>query len=451
MGTHVVVSQHRGAMNSRLARSVSLIGPLVAYLGFAVLHSRSLAPTPFDLRSDPRLWGTLAVATLVAALTFAAGLPEVPQRRVSVALRAAAASLVALVAVSMIQLVFGRPLLPRSVMLGGTLIAVTWQLLAWNFAADRAALYARRVLFVGSAASAEELAVGLAIDAEQPAEIVASLETWEAASHGPHSPLVEAADRLGIDLMVLDAGAQADASVVSQAAQLHASGVRVRTLAMFSSDFLGKVPLGEVERVSLLFDVGELHRRFYPRLKRVVDLGFAVACLPVLAVLAVLVACCNPFWNRGPLLFRQRRVGKNGVEFEIIKFRTMTPGGSSEWTANDDPRITPFGGVLRRTHLDELPQLWNMVRGDISLVGPRPEQPAYVAELTEKLPFYPVRHITRPGLTGWAQVKMGYQSDLAGAIEKLQYDLHYLREQDLQLDLVIIGRTVRAVAGQAGR
>ncbi len=438
-------------MTSRLGRSVSLMGPFVAYLGFAFIHSRWLAPTPFALLSDPRLWGVLLLSAVVAGLTFALGLPEMPTSRSSVAVRSVAASVIALGLVSMVQLVLGRALLPRSVMLGGTAVAVVWQLIAWNLAGDRASKLSRRVLFVGSPSAEAELAEGLATSAESPAVIVDSLDPWAAVGSGVEVPLVDLAESCQADIVVLDAVAQAEPSVVSQAATVHAGGTRVRTLAMFSSEFLGKVPLAEVERVSLLFDVGELHDRVYPRMKRLVDLTFALCCLPALAVLAGMVAVANPLGNRGPLLFRQTRVGKGGREFEIIKFRTMTPGGSSEWTASEDPRITPLGGFLRRSHLDELPQLWNMVRGDLSLVGPRPEQPHYVTELTHKLPFYPVRHITRPGLTGWAQVKMGYQSDLAGAVEKLQYDLHYLREQNLRLDLIIVGRTARSVIGQGGR
>src|SRR3546814_9652313 len=128
--------------------------------------------------------------------------------------------------------------------------------------------------------------------------------------------------------------------------------------------------------------------------------------------------------NRGPLLYRQTRVGKGGKPMTILKFRTMAPQRSGdrrdEWTLEDDPRITPVGKVLRKTHLDELPQVLNVLRGDLSVVGPRPEQPRYVEELTEKLPFYGLRHLVRPGLTGWAQVKYGYAGTERDALEKLQ-------------------------------
>jgi lipopolysaccharide/colanic/teichoic acid biosynthesis glycosyltransferase len=130
----------------------------------------------------------------------------------------------------------------------------------------------------------------------------------------------------------------------------------------------------------------------------------------------------------------------------------MRPGpASTHWTAEDDPRVTAFGAWLRRAHLDELPQVVNILRGDLSIVGPRPEQPQYVETLEAKLPFYRLRHLVRPGLTGWAQVKYPYGGSAADALEKLQYEFYYLRHQGLALDVRIIGRTLRAVMRRAGR
>ena len=160
----------------------------------------------------------------------------------------------------------------------------------------------------------------------------------------------------------------------------------------------------------------------------------------------------NAIANRGPLFYRQDRVGKNGKVFEMLKFRTMRPGDpSTEWTSADDPRITPFGAWLRRTHLDELPQVLNILRGHLSVVGPRPEQPKYVEELEGKIPFYRLRHLVRPGLTGWAQVKYDYGASEIDALEKLQYEFYYLRHQGLALDARIVGRTIRTVFSGAGR
>jgi lipopolysaccharide/colanic/teichoic acid biosynthesis glycosyltransferase len=209
-----------------------------------------------------------------------------------------------------------------------------------------------------------------------------------------------------------------------------------------------------LERISLMFDIGELHRARYGRLKRLVDVVIAGVGLVAVIVFIPFVLIGNLLANRGSVFYRQPRVGKNGTEFQIIKFRTMRAAGPdqpSEWTTEDDPRITPFGRLLRRTHVDELPQLLNVLRGDLAIVGPRPEQPHYVRELVDKIPFYDLRHRVRPGLTGWAQVKYGYAGTESDALQKLQYEFFYLRHQSLTLDARIIGRTARHIVGRGGR
>jgi lipopolysaccharide/colanic/teichoic acid biosynthesis glycosyltransferase len=189
--------------------------------------------------------------------------------------------------------------------------------------------------------------------------------------------------------------------------------------------------------------------------KRLLDVGLAIIGAVALLLALPVVVVGNLFANRGPLLYRQARTGRNGATFEILKFRTMRAcreeDERSHWTAVNDVRITPFGNVLRRTHLDELPQVVNILRGDLSVVGPRPEQPHVVGELTGKIPFYGLRHLVRPGLTGWAQVKYQYAGTEAEALEKLQYEFFYLHQQSLGLDVRIIGRTARAVVGREGR
>jgi lipopolysaccharide/colanic/teichoic acid biosynthesis glycosyltransferase len=230
--------------------------------------------------------------------------------------------------------------------------------------------------------------------------------------------------------------------------------VRIRTLSLFYEQWLGKLPIAELERVSLLFDIGELHAAGYARVKRLLDVVLA-SCGAILCALVIpLVALGDLVANRGRLFYRQARIGRNGVAFEILKFRSMRgvgTGGDSDWTAEHDMRITPFGQMLRRTHLDELPQVFNILRGELSVVGPRPEQPQIVSELADKIPFYRLRHLVRPGLSGWAQVKYSYAGSEAETLEKLQYEFYYLRHQSLSLDLRIVGRTFRSVAMGEGR
>ena len=256
---------------------------------------------------------------------------------------------------------------------------------------------------------------------------------------------------------MLSRAAQTDDDVVAQASILHEDGVRVRTLSLFYEQWLGKLPILELERFSLLFDIGELHATTYARVKRAVDVVLAAVGLVVLAVLVPFVFVGNVVANRGPLFFRQSRAGRHGVPFEMLKLRTMREArelddvAARAWTSEDDDRVTPFGRILRATHLDELPQVVNVLRGELSIVGPRPEQPQVVAELLEKIPFYGVRHLVRPGLTGWAQVKYQYAATEAEALEKLQYEFFYLARQSLALDARIMGRTVRSVLRGEGR
>ena len=247
----------------------------------------------------------------------------------------------------------------------------------------------------------------------------------------------------------------ADESIVAQAAELHESGVRIRTLSLFYDQWLGKLPLSELERVSLLFDIGELHRARYGRIKRIVDTSAAAvgaaSCWPR--------SCPSSGWATGSATGARCSTARPGWaraagEFEILKFRTMTPAGAGPGDRRGPPRTTPasrpFGAWLRRTHLDELPQVVNILRGDLSVVGPRPEQPRYVEELEGKIPFYRLRHLVRPGLTGWAQVKYPYGASEGDALEKLQYEFYYLRHQSLALDLRITGRTLRSIVRKEG-
>jgi lipopolysaccharide/colanic/teichoic acid biosynthesis glycosyltransferase len=166
------------------------------------------------------------------------------------------------------------------------------------------------------------------------------------------------------------------------------------------------------------------------------------------------VALAIRLTSRGAVLYHQRRVGKNGRLFNLHKFRSMREDAESStgpvWAAKGDARITPFGHFLRRTRLDELPQLWNIVNGDMSIVGPRPERPEFVGALTQQIPFYAQRHIVKPGLTGWAQVRFTYGASVEDSMEKLQYDLFYIKRMSIALDLMIILETLKTVILRRG-
>jgi lipopolysaccharide/colanic/teichoic acid biosynthesis glycosyltransferase len=437
----------------RLARPLLLAGIAGAVLGLGKAHASAHG---YDFTASSRFGWSLAYMGLLAVAAYGAGLPDLSRSRRSAALVAVASTGVAALGVSVLQLVVGAALLPRFVVLGTPALLVPFAVLCAALARDGRERDGQRdrVVAVAGIDEAFHLAEELDAQPERPAVLVRVLRPDEAVGDGARLPLVDAVRETGATAVVLDRIALADESIVAQAADLHESGVRIRTLSLFYDQWLGKLPLSELERISLLFDIGELHRARYGRIKRMLDALVAAAGVLVLATITPAIWLANTLGNRGPLLFRQTRVGKGGREFEILKFRTMTPAGTdarSDWTTDDDPRITPFGAWLRRTHLDELPQVLNILRGDLSVVGPRPEQPRYVEELEDKIPFYRLRHLVRPGLTGWAQVKYPYGATESDALEKLQYEFYYLRHQGLALDLRISGRTLRSVLGRGGR
>lgn len=195
--------------------------------------------------------------------------------------------------------------------------------------------------------------------------------------------------------------------------------------------------------------------RFYRLIKRGMDLSLALVGVVLLLMLIPLVALANAFISPGPLFFRQERVGYAGRPFVVFKFRSMVPDAEGEhgaqWAQEGDGRVTPVGRWLRHTHLDELPQVINVLRGEMSIVGPRPERPEFVAQLSRDIPFYRARHSVRPGITGWAQIHQNYGDSVEGAREKLEYDLYYVKHATPISDVLIILRTMSKVLGLQGR
>ena len=442
----------------RLGRATLIAGIVASVLGFGKLHATAHG---YDYTGSSRFAWSLAYIALLVAAAYGAGLPELTRSRRSAALTASASTGAAALAISGLQILAGSAELPRLVMFGTPAVLVPFAVLCAALSRDGRARDGLRERAVAVAGTEAGLQLRQELDGrpERPAELATLLSPEAATSRHPgEQPLIDAARATQATTVVLDRFALADESIVVQAAHLHESGIRVRTLSLFYDQWLGKLPLSELERISLLFDIGELHRARYGRVKRMLDTAAAAAAgVVVLAGVVPVVWLADKVANKGPLIYRQVRVGKGGREFEILKFRTMKPAGDgdglggSAWTTENDPRITPFGAWLRRSHLDELPQVVNILRGDLSVVGPRPEQPHYVEELEAKLPFYRLRHLVRPGLTGWAQVKYPYGASEGDALEKLQYEFYYLRHQGFALDLRISGRTLRTVLGRGGR
>lgn len=234
------------------------------------------------------------------------------------------------------------------------------------------------------------------------------------------------------------------------------AGIEVIELMEFLERETGKIPVDLVNPGWLIFSPGFRVTRTRRTLKRLFDLavgGFALFLLWPLLVVVALAIKISDGWEH-PVIYRQRRVGYRGKEFNVLKFRSMVVDAESEcgakWAEENDPRITKIGTVLRDYRLDELPQIINVLKGEMSIVGPRPERPKFVRELEKKVPYYDERHTVMPGVTGWAQLKFKYGASEHDAIEKLQYDLYYVKNHSLILDLMIILQTTEVVLWRKG-
>ncbi len=232
------------------------------------------------------------------------------------------------------------------------------------------------------------------------------------------------------------------------------SGVTFDHLTDVYEEYTGKIAVENLRPSWLIFSSGFRKSRVLATAKRAFDIGGAfvglVVALPLMAIVAVLVRLSSP----GAIFYHQERVGLNGRVFRIHKFRTMRADAEAAtgpvWSTANDTRVTSAGRFLRQTRLDELPQLWNVLRGDMSIVGPRPERPEFVAQLTTAIPYYGQRHVVKPGVTGWAQVRYTYGATVEDAIEKLQYDLYYIKNMSLALDVVIAIETLKIVVLRRG-
>jgi sugar transferase (PEP-CTERM system associated) len=231
-------------------------------------------------------------------------------------------------------------------------------------------------------------------------------------------------------------------------------GVRFAHLASVYEKYTGKIAVDNLRPSWLIFSEGFKKSRLQNLLKRALDLTLALIGLALALPVMALVAFAVKSSSRGPALYHQDRVGLHGRVFVIHKFRSMQVDAEKDsgavWAQAGDNRATAVGRFIRRTRLDELPQLWNVLCGHMSVVGPRPERPEFVAGLKEQIPYYGQRHVVRPGLTGWAQVRYTYGASVEDALMKLQYDLYYIKNRSLAFDLFIIAKTVKTVLMRKG-
>lgn len=227
------------------------------------------------------------------------------------------------------------------------------------------------------------------------------------------------------------------------------------SLATFYERLTGRVPLGAINQIWFLENLSEGSKQTYEILKRFGDIVFGLIFGAMSLILYPFVIIAVQFGSPGPLFYTQTRIGRLGKSFEMIKFRTMIhnaeAGTGAVWAQDGDQRITGIGKFLRRSRIDELPQLWNIIKGEMSLVGPRAERPEFHDLLKKEVPFYEERYLIKPGLSGWAQINYPYGSSVKDSAEKLKYDLYYIKNRSFLLDLGIILKTIRIALSQAGK
>ena len=269
---------------------------------------------------------------------------------------------------------------------------------------------------------------------------------------------IETLDRIGharppVHRIIVAIEARRGELPVQELLSLRFQGIVIEEVGNLRERLDGKIQLDGLRPSDFLYAEGFRLRPYQQFTRQIVSILAAATGLLMFLPLFPFVVLAVKLSSKGPIFFRQPRVGMAGRVFEVIKFRTMFTDAESEgarWATKNDPRVTKVGGFLRKTRIDEVPQLWNVLRGDMGFVGPRPERPEFVAWLGNELPFYYLRNLIRPGLTGWAQVRYGYGATLAETKEKLEYDLYYIKHMSLGLDLLIMFETIKTILRRRG-
>jgi sugar transferase (PEP-CTERM system associated) len=335
-----------------------------------------------------------------------------------------------------------------------------WFFYKWRFG--------ERVVVLGTDASAQELARMVSENPMAGFEItglVTECEPSPAPSGDGNQPrwqrvlgtvtdLGVLCEQLGIARVVVSLRERRGKVPVEALLQCRMAGVLIEEREAMYERLTGKIAVESMRPSYLIFGRGFVRDPLTLALKRVLDILASLAGLVLVLPLGLLVALLVKLTSKGPVFFSQERVGQDGATFKLLKFRTMREDAEKlsgpVWAQQRDPRVTPIGRILRSTRLDEVPQFLNILAGHMSFVGPRPERPHFVEQLQKEIPFYPLRHTVKPGLTGWAQVRHPYGASVDDAMEKLRYDLYYVKNVSFLFDLNIMLRTVGVILSAQG-
>jgi sugar transferase (PEP-CTERM system associated) len=322
-----------------------------------------------------------------------------------------------------------------------------------------------RILIVGSGASAVEIAREALERRDAGFRIIGFVDTdpemvgrslINPTVIGLTSELDQIVKRDNIDRIVVAMGERRGQFPTDQLLDLSLSGnVSIEEGAPFYERLTGRVHLDMMRPSWLIFSGRGRQKRLNALLRTTFHRGVALVGAILSLPLAVLTAMLIKLDSRGPILYKQERVGKNGQTFTLMKFRSMRTDAEKDgpiWASQTDERTTRIGRIIRKIRVDEIPQFWNILKGEMSFVGPRPERPHFVHQLAQEIPYYEQRHLIAPGLTGWAQIKYPYGASIEDARQKLQYDLYYIKNQSLALDAAILFETIKTILfGRGGR
>ena len=320
-------------------------------------------------------------------------------------------------------------------------------------------LWSRSVLVVGCGTEALGVASDIAMQGSAIYQVAGFYPSGhdQGASIALPAPLFSKDDELdvlvaerGIDEIVVAVREQRGGALpLRQLLECRTRGIPVHSLATFSERLKGEVPLDSLKASWLIYGNGFSQGIVRTTIKRLFDIAVSLSLLLVLWPIFLVTALAIMLEDGVPVIFRQERVGRNGRLFTVLKYRSMRKDaekdGVARWAQANDGRITRVGRFIRKTRIDELPQLINVLKGDMSLVGPRPERETFVNQLLDEVPFYAIRHSVKPGVTGWAQVRFSYGASISESRRKLQFDLYYVKNHSLLLDIQIILETVRVV------
>ncbi len=349
-------------------------------------------------------------------------------------------------------------IVPTLIMIAGSTLTII-VVPTWRIFYSKVVLRAtgsERVLLLGASSLVQEIGQYFFEHPEAGFSVLGYVENLETGAElpggavlGSISELEQIVSTLKPERIVVGMSERRDRLPVNQLLELRLSGIHIEDALTTYEAAFGRISTRELRPSQLVFskELGSNHAALI--LQSIYSLGIAIVATVIFLPVMLLVFLLVRLSSRGPALYRQRRVGKNDVPFTLYKFRSMSADAEAEsgavWAKRDDPRVTPLGKWLRRLRLDELPQLFNVLKGEMSIVGPRPERPEFVTELEKQIPYYRQRHCIKPGITGWAQVNHKYGDTLEDTIIKLEYDLYYIKNLAPALDAYILFHTIKVM------